>query len=116
MTASDALRLSCGIFFIPHTVLKFVFFNDTVAFFHRAGYAWPRGWICIDATVEIFTAAMLLSNTNTRIAGSLAALLLTIAAISIWRANGRKWRWNRGGPEYPIFWAIMCLIVAWGFH
>jgi putative oxidoreductase len=112
VTSNDILRLACGLFFLPHLVLKFVFFNDTVAFFRRAGFSNPRIWICLDASAEVIAATMLISNVYARWGAYIAATLLLVAAISIWRANGRKWRWNRGGPEYPLFWAVMCLVVA----
>jgi putative oxidoreductase len=112
VTADDILRVACGLFFLPHLVLKFVFFKDTVAFFRRAGYSNPPVWICLDASAEVVAATMLIGNIYTRWGAYLATALLLVAAISIWRANGPKWRWNRGGPEYAFFWAIMCLIVA----
>ena len=112
MTSSDILRLACGLFFLPHLILKFVFFNDTVAFFRRAGFSSPRIWICLNASVEVIAATMLLANIYARWGACIAAALLLVAAISIWKANGPRWRWNRGGPEYAVFWAIMCLLVA----
>jgi putative oxidoreductase len=26
--------------------------------------------------------------------------------------KGFGWTWNTGGYEYPVFWAIACLVVA----
>lgn len=112
----DGLRLICGAFFIPHLVLKFVFFNDTVAFFKRAGIPLQKPAIFLDAVVEIIVATMLIVNVYTGFAAILAAIHLSIAGVAVWRANGHTWRWNRGGPEYPLFWALMCLLVAHGYQ
>lgn len=110
----DALRVLCGVFFLPHLVLKFVFFPDTLKFFQRAGFPFGKQLIFLDAAIEIAVAAMLILNIAPRFAACVAALHLLVAAGAVWRANGHTWRWNRGGPEYPIFWSIICLIVAWG--
>jgi len=109
---ADILRLACGLFFLPHLVLKFVFLSDTVAFFRRAGFRYPKPTIYLDATVEIVVAAMLIGKIYVAYAACVAATHLLVAAGAAWRANGHTWRWNRGGPDYPIFWAIMCLLVA----
>ena len=108
----EVLRLICGLFFLPHLALKFVFLEDTIAFFKRAGFSHPKPTIYLDAVVEIIVAGLLLSNTYVRYAACVAALHLLVAAVAVWIANGHTWRWNRGGPEYPIFWAIICLLVA----
>ena len=112
MVIEDYLRLACGLFFLPHLVLKFVFLKDTEAFFARAGFRHPRPTIYFDAVVEIIVATMLIAKIYVPVAACLAAAHLLVAAGAVWIANGHTWRWNRGGPEYPIFWAIMCLLVA----
>ena len=108
----DILRIICGLFFLPHLVLKFVFLSDMAAFFRRAGFKHPIPTIGIDACVEAAAAAMLIANFYVPFAACLAAAHLLVAAGAVWIANGHTWRWNRGGPEYCLFWAIMCLLVA----
>jgi putative oxidoreductase len=114
VTNEDILRLACGLFFLPHLLLKFVFMADTAAFFKRAGFKHPAPTICLDALVEIVAATMLIAKIYVPVAACVAAAHLLVAAVAVWIANGHTWRWNRGGPEYPIFWAIMCLLVAKG--
>ena len=112
MSVIDVLRLVCGLFFLPHLVLKFVFLPDTIAFFRRARLPYPRPLIYLDAVVEIIVASLLITNVYVRYAACVAALHLLVAGVAVWIANGHTWRWNRGGPEYPIFWAIMCITLA----
>ncbi len=109
-----ALRMICGLFFLPHLVLKFVFFNDTLVFFKKAGLPFPKQLIFVDAAVEAVVSTMLIANVVTWFAGGLGALHLSVAAAAVWRANGHTWRWNRGGPEYPLFWATLCVLIALG--
>jgi putative oxidoreductase len=108
----DILRVVCGLFFLPHLALKFVFLNDTAAFFRRAGFKHPIPTIGVDACVEAVSAAMLIGKLYVPFAACVAAAHLLVAAGAVWIANGHTWRWNRGGPEYCLFWAIMCLVVA----
>jgi hypothetical protein len=35
-----------------------------------------------------------------------------VATWAAWRVSNRKWLWNIGGCEYPLFWAICCVVVA----
>ena len=43
----------------------------------------------------------------------LAASALMVAAVAVCSANRSViWMWNKGGMEYPVFWAITCIAVA----
>jgi hypothetical protein len=39
-------------------------------------------------------------------------VFLCVAAWATWRYSGGKWLWQIGGYEYPLFWAICCVVVA----
>jgi putative oxidoreductase len=111
----DLLRIVCGLFFLPHLVLKFVFFDDTLEFFKKAGFPFAKQMILLDAAVEAVVAPMLIANIYPSYAAFIASMHLLVAGSAVWRANGHTWRWNRGGPEYAFFWSIMCLLIARGY-
>ena len=42
-----------------------------------------------------------------------SAFDLTNAAVAVCFFNRSvKWLWNLGGTEFPVFWAIACVVVA----
>jgi putative oxidoreductase len=44
--------------------------------------------------------------------GLIAAIHLTVATVAVYRVTGGKWLWNIGRCEFPLFWAICCVVVA----
>jgi putative oxidoreductase len=37
---------------------------------------------------------------------------LPVAVYALHAAKGFAWLWNLGGYEYPIFWGLVCVVVA----
>jgi putative oxidoreductase len=108
------LRLICGAFFFPHIYFKIVGNPPpALGFFKAAGFK-PAGFFMrLAMCVEIIAAFGLILGIYTQWAAVLAALSLAIAAVAVCFANrGYKWLWNLNGIEFPIFWAISCVVVA----
>jgi putative oxidoreductase len=59
----------------------------------------------------VLAAGLILGVFTTYIA-AIAALHLAVAAVAVYRVADGKWLWNIGGYEYPVFWAICCVVVA----
>ena len=37
---------------------------------------------------------------------------LIVATGALYQVGGFKWLWNKGGFEYPLFWALICLAIT----
>lgn len=111
ISGSAILRVICGAFFIPHIVAKFVE-PAALGFFVAAKFRSPAFWMYVAGVVEIILAVCLIFAVHTTYVAALAAFHLLIAAGAIYRVSNGKWLWNIGGNEYPVFWAICCVVVA----
>jgi putative oxidoreductase len=108
----NILRIACGLFLIPHFVLKAKDIPQTVEVYKIWRLHPPKAWIYTGMTVEAVCAIGLVFAIQTRYVATLAAVFLVVAAWACWRHSGGKWIWNFGGVEYPLFWAIACVVVA----
>jgi putative oxidoreductase len=112
--AAVVLRLICALFFFPHIYFK-IFGNPPPAlgFFVQAGFKPPAFYMRVALVVESVAALGLLFGIYTQWAALLAAASLMVAAIAVCFFNrSMKWLWNLGGMEFPVFWAIACVVVA----
>jgi putative oxidoreductase len=108
----NILRIICGFFFIPHLVAKFTEQEYALGFFQKAGFHPPKAWLYAAFVVEIVVSLGLIFGIYTRYVALLAAVFLFVAAFGVYRFAEGKWLWNLGGYEYPLFWAICCIVVA----
>jgi putative oxidoreductase len=108
----DILRVVCGLFLLPHLVVKFRNQEFVKGFMTEAGLKPPGLWLYAAFAVEIVTSIGLIFDIYARYAAILAGIFLAVAAYASWIVSKRKWMWNFGGAEYPLFWAICCFIVA----
>jgi putative oxidoreductase len=108
----DYLRVLCGAFLLPHTVVKFQSRDFVKGFFAEAGLNPPTAWLYGAFAVEIVTSIGLIFDIYASYAAVLAGVFLLVASYASWRVSKGKWMWNFGGAEYPLFWAICCFIVA----
>jgi putative oxidoreductase len=106
----NILRIICGAFFIPHIWAKF-FVPEALGFFVAAKFRPPAAWMYTAFVVEIVLATGLILAIYPFYVALVAAIHLTVAAIAVYRVTG-KWLWNIGGCEFPLFWAICCVVVA----
>jgi putative oxidoreductase len=112
--ALNVLRIVCGLFFIPHLVVKFKNQDFVKGFMSKVGLNPPAVWLYSAFVIETLVAIGLVLNVFTIYAAVVAGLFLLIASWASWRFSEGKWIWNFGGAEYPLFWAIACFVVAAG--
>lgn len=108
----DLLRILCGAFLLPHLVVKFRNQDFVKGFMAEAGLNPPGLWLYTALAVEVVAAIGLIFDIYARYAAILAGIFLVVAAYASWVVSKRKWMWNFGGAEYPLFWALCCFIVA----
>ena len=112
----NILRIISGAFMFPHVAGKFAegltLSAPTVQFFAKAGMSPGEVWVWIAAAAESLSGIALVLGICTRYAALGAAAVLGIAAWALFTVKGFGWVWNKGGFEYPIFWAITCLAVS----
>jgi putative oxidoreductase len=107
----NILRIVCGLYFIPHIWAAF-YVPQAIDVFVKNGFRPPAFWLYASAALECVFAVGLTFGIFVHWIAALAAIHLTIAAIAVFRLSERKWLWNIGGCEFPLFWAITCAVVA----
>ena len=109
------LRLICALFFIPHMYFK-AFGNPPPASktFIDAGYPKPLLFVRVALVIELITSTMLLLDIYTQYVALVCAGMLSIAAVTVFFANSKKWiwLWPKGGKEYAVFWALCCVALS----
>jgi len=109
---ANVLRILCGLFLIPHLFVKFRNQDFVKGFMAKAGLNPPVAWLYGAFAIEIVTSIGLVFGLYTRYVALLAAGFLLVASWASWKTSEGKWMWNFGGAEYPLFWAVCCLVVA----
>jgi putative oxidoreductase len=110
--ARTAVRIVCGLFFLPHTIAKLRNIERASQFFDRAGLVPPRLFVVLTTILEVVAACGLISGLYPRLGATIAAGILLVAAGAIARVHALKWRWQHPGVEYMLFWAIICLCAG----
>jgi putative oxidoreductase len=109
--AALLLRVSLGVMFIAHALLKILVFTlpGTAQFFDSAGFP---GWAAYPVTAaELIGGVLLIAGVYSRwIALGLVPVLLGAAAVH-WD-NGWLFTAQNGGWEYPVFLAAAALVQA----
>lgn len=110
--AALILRVTNGVFFIIHALLKIVVFTPagTVGYFESIGLPGPLAYLVIAA--ELFGGLALIVGYKTRLV-SLALVPVLLGAIftAHWSA-GFIFSNQGGGWEYPAFWAVTLIVQA----
>ena len=109
--AALLLRLSLGIMFIAHALMKYVVFTlpGTVKFFEMVGYPGFLAYIVVAA--ELIGGALLVLGVYTRWV-SLALLPILLGAAMVHVPNGWVFSAPNGGWEYPVFLAVASAVQA----
>lgn len=109
--AATLLRVSLGVMFIAHALLKVLVFTPagTVKFFESIGLPGPLAYITIGA--ELIGGALILGGVYARYV-SLALVPILLGAT--WAHAGNGWVFNapNGGWEYPAFLVVAALAVT----
>ncbi len=109
--AALLLRLSLGILFLAHGLLKVLVFTPagTVQFFESLGYP---GWLAYAVmAAEIGGGLLLVAGIMTRWV-SLALLPVLLGATLTHLPNGWLFSSANGGWEFPAFWSVTLLVQA----
>ena len=110
--ARTAVRIICGLFFLPHTAAKLRNIERASQFFDKAGLRPARCFVVLTTVLEVVAACGLISGLYPRLGATIAAGILLVAAGAIARVHALKWRWQHPGVEYMLFWAIICLCAG----
>lgn len=109
--AATLLRVSLGVMFIAHALLKVLVFTPagTVKFFESIGLPGPLAYMTIGA--ELIGGALILGGVYARYV-SLALVPILLGAT--WAHAGNGWVFNapNGGWEYPAFLVVAALAVT----
>jgi putative oxidoreductase len=109
--AALLLRISLGVMFIAHGLLKVFVFTlpGTAQFFDSVGFA---GWMAYPVTfLEIAGGALLISGIATRWV-ALALIPVLLGALSVHIGNGWLYTNENGGWEYAAFLTIATVAQA----
>jgi putative oxidoreductase len=112
LDARTAVRIVCGVFFLPHTIAKLRNIDRASILFDKVGFRPPRPFVLLTTGMELVAASGLISGLYPRTASIVAAIVLIGAAYAIGRNHGLMWRWQHPGIEYMLFWAVVCLCVG----
>ncbi len=109
--AALLLRVSLGVMFIAHALLKLLVFTlpGTAGFFESLGLPGALGYVTFAA--ELVGGVLLLLGVGTRwVALGLVPILLG----ATWAHLGNGWLFSapKGGWEYPAFWTVTLFVQA----
>lgn len=106
-----ALRVSTGVLFLAHGLLKVFVFTipGTVGFFESLGLPALLAYAVIFG--EVFGGLALILGVGTRVV-SLALVPVLLGATWVHFGNGWVFANEGGGWEYPLFWAVAQVSLA----
>ena len=109
--AALLLRVSLGVMFIAHGLLKVLVFTlpGTVKFFETVGLPGALAYAVV--AVELVGGAMLIAGYRTRTV-ALITLPILLGAAFVHLGNGWVFNAPNGGWEYPVFLAAAVVVQA----
>jgi putative oxidoreductase len=109
--AAFALRVSLGVLFIAHALLKYFVFTlpGTVQFFQSLGLPGFLAYATFGA--ELAGGILLVLGVATR---AVAIALVPVLLGATWVHAGNGWLFTspNGGWEYPAFWTVTLIVQA----
>ena len=109
--AALLLRVSLGIMFLAHGLLKVFVFTlpGTAQFFEKVGFP---GWAAYPVTaLEIVGGLLLVAGVYSRVVAA-ALIPVLIGAAMVHVGNGWVFSAPNGGWEYPVFLVVIAAVVA----
>jgi putative oxidoreductase len=109
--AALVLRVSLGVMFIAHALLKILVFTlpGTAQFFASVGFP---AWTAYPVTaVELIGGVLLIAGVYSRWV-ALALVPVLVGAAAVHWGNGWLFTAQNGGWEYPVFLAAAALVQA----
>ena len=109
--ATLLLRLSLGVMFIAHGLLKVLVFTPagTVGYFASLGIPEAFAWLTMAA--ELGGGLLLLLGVQVRWV-ALLQLPVIVGALVVHSGNGWLFSSANGGWEFPAFWVVAQLVMA----
>ncbi len=111
------IRAATGLALMPHGAQKlFGWFGGyglegTGGFFaQNLGLEPGLFWAALVGGVEFFDGLFLVLGLLTRPAAIAVAVMMAVAVITVHLPNG--FFWSAGGYEYPLFWGLIALAIA----
>lgn len=111
----NLLRMLTALYFIPHLVGKFTAKQAVNGFFVAAGMNPPDRFRWFSFVVEIIVLFMLFFGFHPGLAALVGGIHLLVAGWASYRVSKGNWIWLGGGAEYPIYWALILLILAYHY-
>jgi putative oxidoreductase len=109
--AAFALRVSLGVMFVAHALLKVFVFTlpGTVGFFQSLGLPGVLAYATVAA--ELVGGVLLIAGVGTR---WVAAALVPVLLGATWSHAGNGWLFSapKGGWEYPLFLTVATVVQA----
>ena len=109
--AALVLRLSLGLMFVAHALLKLLVFTlpGTAQFFQSMGLPGALAYLVFAA--ELVGGVLLIAGIGSR---WVAAALVPILLGTIWAHAGNGWLFSapNGGWEYPVFLTVAAVVQA----
>jgi putative oxidoreductase len=109
--AALLLRVSLGVMFVAHGLLKLMVFTmaGTTQFFEQVGFA---GWMAYPVTYfEIAAGILLIAGFYSRYVAA-AGIPVLLGAVYVHSGNGWLFTAQNGGWEYPAFLTITAIVVT----
>jgi putative oxidoreductase len=106
------LRVTCGIFHLPHLIQKVNPFERALGTFANSGFHPPAPWLVLAIVVEALCIIGLTLGIYTKWAAVLSAGFMLVVIYAIVYAKGWVFLWNFGGIEFPLFWLLVSVVVA----
>ena len=109
--AATLLRVSLGIMFLAHGLLKVFVFTlpGTVGFFEKVGFPGLLAYPVV--AFELVGGLMLIAGLFTRWV-ALAGVPVLLGALMVHAGNGWMFASPNGGWEFPAFWTIALVTLA----
>jgi putative oxidoreductase len=107
-------RILCGLWFLPHLAGKAMHYTKAAGTFEAAGFKPGLVFVGVTIAMEAVATFGLVFGIYPKVAAVLAILVLLGAAYAVVRINGFNWRWQKMGPEFPLFWALCCALTIFG--
>jgi len=106
------LRITCGIFHLPHLIQKMNPFERALGTFAKSGFYPPALWLVLAIVVEALCTIGLTLGIYTKWAATLSAGFMLVVIYAILYAKGWVFLWNFGGIEFALFWLLVSVAVA----
>jgi putative oxidoreductase len=107
-----AIRLMCGLAYIPHILFKLNDLAGTMAFFSKIGLNPAGVFVMMAIASEAVCVFGLALGILVKWVGFLSAGLMMVAAYTVFVTKGAVWLWNLGGVEYITVLGVSSLVLA----